>query len=80
VTPGDIKPLLATTLVYAKALLVFDVNDGSRDHSIALKDFKRSLPHMDVHVAPVVANQVHAIGTRFNIFFNHDAHLLVLFP
>jgi hypothetical protein len=37
---------------------VFDVNDGSRDHSISLADFKRSLVHMDIHLPDIVANQV----------------------
>ncbi len=56
--PGDVKNLLATTLVFSKALLVFDLNDGSRDHSISLADFKRSLVHMDIQLPDIVANQV----------------------
>jgi hypothetical protein len=57
---ADIKALLATTLVFAKCLLVFDVNDGSKDHSISLVDFKRSLVHMDIRLPALAANQVNA--------------------
>jgi hypothetical protein len=58
ISQNDIKNLLATTLVFSKSLLVFDLNDGSRDHSISLADFKRSLVHMDIRLPDIVANQV----------------------
>jgi hypothetical protein len=61
VGPNDLKYLLTTTLIFSKALLVFDVNDGSRDHSITLQDFKRSLVHMDVCMPDIAANQVPAL-------------------
>jgi hypothetical protein len=42
-------------------LLVFDVNDGSKDHAISLADFKRSLVHMDIHMPVLTANQVYFV-------------------
>ncbi len=57
---SDIKSLLATTVVFAKCLLVFDVNDGSKDHSISLVDFKRSLVHVDIRLPALAANQANA--------------------
>jgi hypothetical protein len=64
ISSSDIKNLLATTLVFSKALLVFDLNDGSRDHSISLADFKRTLVLMDVNLTDVAAAQVFLCKVR----------------
>ena len=79
---GDIKNLLATTLVFSKSLLVFDLNDGSRDHSISLADFKRSLVHMDIRLPDIAANQVETLSIFmfFSSFFAISYTLLFLLP
>ena len=70
---GDIKNLLATTLVFSKSLLVFDLNDGSRDHSISLADFKRSLVHMDIRLPDIAANQVERDLEYFHFHFSNKS-------